>query len=109
MPYAICHVPPHTDDLHHAIACDRTVGDEVRLSAAELLAGVDPSAAAPACLAIAGDGAEKSDTSGFLPRRPRLLCYCTVKTSGPKVVDRPPESTAITVTQCVPVASDAAG
>jgi|HubBroStandDraft_1064217.scaffolds.fasta_scaffold25238_3 hypothetical protein len=44
MPYAICHVPPHTDDLHHAIACDRTVGDEVRLSAAEQLAALSPSA-----------------------------------------------------------------
>jgi hypothetical protein len=33
------------------------VGDEVRLSAAELLADVDPSAAGPACLAIASDGA----------------------------------------------------
>jgi len=39
-----------------AIARDGTVGDEVRLSAAELLAGVDPRAAAPACLAIACDG-----------------------------------------------------
>jgi hypothetical protein len=38
-----------------AIASDGTVGDEVRLSAAELLADVDPSAAAPACLSIASD------------------------------------------------------
>jgi hypothetical protein len=40
-----------------AIARDGAVGDEVRLSAAELLAEVDPRAAAPACLAIAGDEA----------------------------------------------------
>ena len=40
-----------------AIAGDEAVGDEVRLSAAELLAEVDPRAAAPAWLAIARDGA----------------------------------------------------
>ena len=38
-----------------AIACDREVGDEVRLSAAEQLAAVDPGAAVPAGLAIARD------------------------------------------------------
>ena len=46
---------PHAAEAFSAIACDRTVGDEVRLSAAELLADVDPRAAAPACLAIARD------------------------------------------------------
>jgi hypothetical protein len=35
---------------------DQEAGDEVRLSAAEQLAAVDPRAAAPACLAIACDG-----------------------------------------------------
>jgi hypothetical protein len=48
-----------------AIACDRTVGDEVRLSAAELLAEADPGAAGRACMAIArdqtvGDGVRQS-------------------------------------------------
>ena len=39
-----------------AIACDHEFGDEVRLSAAEQLAAIDPRAAAPACLVIACDG-----------------------------------------------------
>jgi hypothetical protein len=38
-----------------AIACGGEVGDEVRLSAAELLAAADPGAAALACQAIARD------------------------------------------------------
>ena len=38
-----------------AIACDRTTGDEVRLSAAELLANAVPAAAGPARQAIASD------------------------------------------------------
>jgi hypothetical protein len=38
-----------------AIAGDRGVADEVRLSAAELLANADPAAAGPAYQAIASD------------------------------------------------------
>ena len=50
------HNPHAAAEAFSAIACDREVGDEVRLSAAEALAAADPAAAAPACLAIARDG-----------------------------------------------------
>jgi hypothetical protein len=49
------------------------------------------------------------DSARGVESAPLPAGYCTVMDSGPKVVDREPESMATTVTECVPRVRDAAG